>query len=101
MAASRTPSMTNGLAQGLAGGARAVACVDGFRIGGMLPARVRPVTHSRPEEYEPDDAEDQNCEPGRNRQEREHRWAGFGLACLGRGLDDLAMSLRCHGYLFG
>ena len=42
----------------------------------------------------------QNCEPGRNRQEREYRRAGFGLARLGRGFDDLAMSLRCHGDLF-
>ena len=52
------------------------------------------------EEYEPDDAQDQNGEPGRNRQEREHRRARFGLAYLGRGFDDLAMSLRYHGDLF-
>jgi hypothetical protein len=51
------------------------------------------------EENEPHDAQDQNREPGRNRQQREHRRAGFSLASLGRGFDDLALSLRCHGDL--
>ena len=66
----------------------------------LTTAKSELLQPSRPEEYEPDDAQDENCEPGRNGQQREHRRSGFGLARLGRGFDDLAMSLRCHGDLF-
>lgn len=48
------------------------------------------------EEYEPDH---QHRKAGRNSEQGKHRRAGFGLACFGRGLDDLIMSSRCHGTL--
>ena len=94
MAASRTPSTANRPPQ------EAEKPDATGPQGTAKPDRVRPVSRSRAEEYEPDDAEDQNREPGRNRQKREHRRAGLGLARLGRGFDDLAVSLRCHGDLF-
>ncbi len=34
--------------------------------------------------------------PVDDRQQRQHGRTGFGLTRLGRGFDDLAMSLRCH-----
>jgi len=53
--------------------------------------------NSGPEEDEPDHTQDQDRQPSGYGQERKHRGAGFSLAGLGRGLDDLAMSTRCHG----
>ena len=50
-----------------------------------------------PKEREPDDAENQDREARRDRQQREHRRPGFGLARLGRGFDDLPVLFRCHG----
>ena len=58
------------------------------RSGASAPAPLP----SSAEEHEPDHAQDQDCQPGRNRQQRQHRRAGLGLARLGRGFDDLAMS---------
>jgi hypothetical protein len=51
------------------------------------------------EEREPDDAEDQYREPGRDSQQGEHRRPGLGLACFGRGFDDLTLLSGCHGAL--
>src|SRR6478672_202133 len=51
------------------------------------------------EEYEPDHAQDQHRKAGRNSEQGKHGRTGFGLACFGRGLDDLIMSSRCHGTL--
>jgi len=55
------------------------------------------------EKYEPEHAEDQHGEAGRNRQKREHRRTGFGLPRFGRSFDDPMLLLRslsrCHGGL--
>jgi hypothetical protein len=51
------------------------------------------------EERKPDDAQDQDRKAGGDRQQREHRRSGLGLSRLGRGLNDLTFSLRCHGSL--
>jgi hypothetical protein len=48
-------------------------------------------------EHEPHESEDKHRETGRDGQEREHRRAGFGLARLGRGFDNVTLSLCCHG----
>ena len=65
------------------------------------PSEIKPdITILGAEEYEPDDAQDQNRKAGRDRQQRQYGGSGFGLPRLGRGFDDLAVSLRCHGDLF-
>lgn len=51
------------------------------------------------EERKPDDTQDQDRKAGGDRQEREHRWSGFGLPRLGRRLNDLTFLLRRHGSL--
>jgi hypothetical protein len=48
------------------------------------------------EEREPDHAEDQHRQPGRDREERKHRRAGLGLAGFGRGFHDLTTFSRCQ-----
>src|SRR5215813_10781203 len=50
------------------------------------------------EEHKPDDAEDQNGEPGRGGQERQYRRPGFALARLGGRFHNAIMFSRCsHG----
>src|ERR1700722_10329590 len=66
----------------------APACAAGCRTG-----------TSGAKEREPDDAEDQHREAGRGREQGEHRRPGLGLACFGRGFDDLIMPSGCHGAL--
>jgi hypothetical protein len=51
------------------------------------------------EEREPDHAEDQYRQPGRDGEEGKHRRPWFGLARFGRGFNDLALLSRCHGAL--
>jgi hypothetical protein len=46
------------------------------------------------EKHEPERAEDQHREAGRNRQKREHRRTGFSLPRFGRSFDDLMLLLR-------
>jgi len=70
-----------------------------LRISRDAPSRIEaPISGA--EKHEPDDAEDQDREPGGSHQKRKHRRPGFGLTGLGRGFDNLAMSLPCHGNLF-
>src|SRR3984893_8193392 len=57
------------------------------------------IASSGAEEHEPDHAQDQYRKPGRDCKESENRWAGFGLAGLGRGFDDLTMLSGCHAAL--
>lgn len=74
----------------------------GITIAAHGRARVQSnvaVKLSGAEEYEPDHAQDQHRESGRDSEQGKHRRAGFGLACFGRGFDDLIMSSRCHGAL--
>jgi len=51
------------------------------------------------EEHEPDHAEDQHGQPGRDRKQREHRWPRLGLSRLRRGFDDPVLLSGCHGAL--
>src|SRR5581483_2902282 len=51
------------------------------------------------EEHKPDHCEDQDREPGRYRQQREHRRSRLGLPRLGGGFDDPAVLCRRHGDL--
>jgi hypothetical protein len=51
------------------------------------------------EEHEPDRAEDEDREPGRDGEEGKHRRPGLGLAGFGRGFDNLTILSRCHGAL--
>ena len=48
---------------------------------------------------EPDDAEDDDGQPGADHQQRKYRWSAFALTRLGRGLDDLSVFLGCQGVL--
>src|SRR5690348_18384595 len=48
------------------------------------------------EEYEPDDAEDEDGEPGRNRQKRKDRRTRFGLTRLGCRFNDVALPVFCR-----
>src|SRR6266852_761420 len=69
------------------------------RTGALVCNRTLRAKLSGAEEYEPDHAQDQHRESGRDSEQGKHRRAGFGLACFGRGFDDLIMSSRCHGTL--
>ena len=51
---------------------------------------------SGPKEHEPDEAQDQHREAGRDCKQGKHRRARFGLACFGRGFDDLIVFSGCH-----
>ena len=50
-------------------------------------------------ECEPDHAEDQDGEPGRDDEKGKNRRPGLGLACFGRGFDDPLILSRGHGSL--
>jgi len=59
-------------------------------------ARTNDAPQSDAEEHEPHNAEDQDRKPGGSRQQREHRRTRLGLARLGRGFDNPAISFCCH-----
>ncbi len=65
---------------------------DGVRVESPLSHRLPFLLGA--EEHEPEQAKDQHRAPGCDRQERKYGGARLGLACFGRGFDDL-MVLPC------
>lgn len=59
----------------------------------------KPDTELGAEEHEPDNAQDQDGKTGGNGEQRKHRRSGLGLPRLGRGFNNLTLSLRCHDSL--
>ena len=55
-----------------------------------------PVAASGAEKHEPNNAQDQNREPGRHRQQRSYGGARLSLTCFSCGFDDPPISVRCH-----
>src|SRR5882757_11505799 len=70
------------------------AVVGRFR---SMLMRYHSASHAK--EHEPDDRQDQDRKPGRDREQCEHRRARLGLPRFGRSFDDLTVSFRCHGDL--
>jgi hypothetical protein len=51
---------------------------------------------SGPKECKPENAQDQYRKPGGGREQGKNRGTGLGLACFGRGFDNLLVLSRCH-----